>query len=97
MSVTWQGVFPAATTQFRSDESIDIPATLAHLDAMIEAGIDGLIMLGTACEELLARSRSRSVSVQGRRQPCGWACPRCSLEWPSTPRRWLAGSPPTHL
>jgi 4-hydroxy-tetrahydrodipicolinate synthase len=50
MSVTWQGVFPAATTQFRSDESIDIPATLAHLDAMIEAGIDGLIMLGTVGE-----------------------------------------------
>ena len=50
MSVTWQGVFPAATTQFRSDESIDIPSTLAHLEAMIEAGIDGLIMLGTVGE-----------------------------------------------
>ena len=50
MSVTWQGVFPAATTQFRSDESLDLPATLAHLDAMIEAGIDGLIMLGTVGE-----------------------------------------------
>jgi 1-pyrroline-4-hydroxy-2-carboxylate deaminase len=50
MSVTWQGVFPAATTQFRSDESLDIPSTLAHLDAMIEAGIDGLIMLGTVGE-----------------------------------------------
>jgi 4-hydroxy-tetrahydrodipicolinate synthase len=50
MSVTWQGVFPAATTQFKSDESLDLPATLAHLDAMIEAGIDGLIMLGTVGE-----------------------------------------------
>jgi 4-hydroxy-tetrahydrodipicolinate synthase len=50
MSVTWQGVFPAATTQFRSDQSLDIPATLAHLDVMIEAGIDGLIMLGTVGE-----------------------------------------------
>ncbi len=50
MSVTWQGVFPAATTQFRGDQSLDIPATLKHLDAMIEAGIDGLIMLGTVGE-----------------------------------------------
>jgi 1-pyrroline-4-hydroxy-2-carboxylate deaminase len=50
MNVTWQGVFPAATTQFKSDESLDLPATLAHLDAMIEAGIDGLIMLGTVGE-----------------------------------------------
>ena len=50
MSVTWQGVFPAATTQFRVDESLDLAATLAHLDAMIEAGIDGLILLGTVGE-----------------------------------------------
>ena len=50
MSVTWQGVFPAATTQFRADESMDIPSTLAHLDALIEAGIDGLILLGTVGE-----------------------------------------------
>jgi len=50
MSVTWQGVFPAATTQFKADQSLDIPSTLAHLDAMIEAGIDGLIMLGTVGE-----------------------------------------------
>ena len=50
MSVTWQGVFPAATTQFRADDSIDIASTLAHLDAMIEAGIDGLILLGTVGE-----------------------------------------------
>ncbi len=50
MSVTWQGVFPAATTQFRDDESLDLPATLAHLDSMIEAGIDGLILLGTVGE-----------------------------------------------
>ena len=50
MSVSWQGVFPAATTQFKSDESLDLPATLAHVEAMIEAGIDGLIMLGTVGE-----------------------------------------------
>ncbi len=50
MSVIWQGVFPAATTQFRADESLDLPATLAHLDAMIEAGSDGLVLLGTVGE-----------------------------------------------
>jgi 4-hydroxy-tetrahydrodipicolinate synthase len=50
MTVTWQGVFPAATTQFGPDQSLDIPATLRHLDAILEAGIDGLIMLGTVGE-----------------------------------------------
>ena len=50
MSVAWQGVFPAATTQFQPDQALDIPATLAHLDRLIEAGMHGLIMLGTVGE-----------------------------------------------
>jgi 1-pyrroline-4-hydroxy-2-carboxylate deaminase len=50
MRVDWQGVFPAATTQFQADQSLDLDTTLAHVDAMIEAGIDGLIMLGTVGE-----------------------------------------------
>jgi len=50
MSVKWSGVFPAATTQFEPDQSLDVPATLAHLDRMIAAGVHGLIMLGTVGE-----------------------------------------------
>ncbi len=50
MAVQWSGVFPAATTQFRPDQAIDIKSTLAHLDTMIDAGIHGLIMLGTVGE-----------------------------------------------
>ena len=49
-SVLWGGVFPAATTQFKPDYSLDIGATLRHLDAMLNAGIHGLIMLGTVGE-----------------------------------------------
>jgi 1-pyrroline-4-hydroxy-2-carboxylate deaminase len=50
MSPGWKGVFPAACTQFKADQSLDIPATLKHLDAMIGAGVHGLIMLGTVGE-----------------------------------------------
>jgi 1-pyrroline-4-hydroxy-2-carboxylate deaminase len=50
MSVAWQGVFPAATTQFQPDQSLDLQATMAHLGKMIDAGIHGLIMLGTVGE-----------------------------------------------
>src|SRR5271157_3321891 len=50
MAVQWSGVFPAATTQFHQDQAIDIKSTLAHLDTMIDAGIHGLIMLGTVGE-----------------------------------------------
>lgn len=50
MNINWQGVFPAATTQFKPDGALDIAATLKHVEAMIEAGIHGLIMLGTVGE-----------------------------------------------
>src|SRR5262245_3501910 len=50
MRCTWSGVFPAAVTHFKDDQSLDLPATLRHLDAMLGAGIDGLIMLGTVGE-----------------------------------------------
>lgn len=50
MKINWQGVFPAATTQFKSDGALDVATTLKHVEAMIEAGIHGLIMLGTVGE-----------------------------------------------
>jgi 1-pyrroline-4-hydroxy-2-carboxylate deaminase len=50
MGVTWKGVFPATTTQFGPDQELDLPATLAHLDRLIAAGVHGLIMLGTVGE-----------------------------------------------
>src|SRR5438552_3385527 len=50
MRCTWGGVFPAAITHFRDDHSVDLPATLRHLDVMLAAGIDGLIMLGSVGE-----------------------------------------------
>ena len=46
----WTGVFPAATTQFGSDGSLDIAATLRHLDVMLNAGVHGFVMLGTVGE-----------------------------------------------
>jgi dihydrodipicolinate synthase/N-acetylneuraminate lyase len=56
MTKQWQGVLPAATTQFHQDESLDIDSTLRHLDVMIEAGVHGMIMLGTVGENCSLRS-----------------------------------------
>ena len=68
MTVTWRGVFPAATTQFKADQSLDLPATAEHLDAMIEAGVHGLIMLGTVGENcsLEYRREARRAAGDGR-------------------------------
>src|SRR5208282_6657082 len=50
MRIHWKGVFPAITTQFRADQSLDLAATGRHLNAMIQAGIHGVVFLGTVGE-----------------------------------------------
>ncbi len=50
MKITWKGVFPAVTTQFRQDQSLDLDATAKHIDALIDSGVSGLVMLGSLGE-----------------------------------------------
>jgi len=50
MSIDWRGVFPAVTTQFRDDFSIDMDATRGVLDGLIRDGVSGLVMCGTVGE-----------------------------------------------
>lgn len=50
MDVDWSGVFPAITTKFNEDESLDLPAIEDHLEAQIDGGVHGLVMLGTLGE-----------------------------------------------
>ncbi len=73
MKVHWQGVFPAVTTQFQADFRLDTAATLRHLDALLAAGVDGLILLGTLGEncsleypEKLELLRAAVAHVRGR-------------------------------
>jgi 4-hydroxy-tetrahydrodipicolinate synthase len=46
----WHGVYPAATTQFHADQSLDLGATARHVEAMLQSGVHGMIMLGTVGE-----------------------------------------------
>ena len=50
MSVSWRGVFPAVCTQFNPDFSLDVPGTLKHVDAMLAAGVHGMVMMGSVGE-----------------------------------------------
>lgn len=49
-TVSWHGVYPAVTTQFHNDQSLDLAATARHLETLLAAGMHGLIMLGTVGE-----------------------------------------------
>jgi 4-hydroxy-tetrahydrodipicolinate synthase len=46
----WAGVFPAATTQFAEDLSVDLAASARVQRALIADGVHGLIALGTVGE-----------------------------------------------
>jgi len=48
--MTWSGVYPAVTTQFRADESIDLEATQRLVVQQLDDGVDGIIALGTCGE-----------------------------------------------
>jgi dihydrodipicolinate synthase/N-acetylneuraminate lyase len=50
MNVKWQGVFPALTTQFKEDQSLDLDGTARHLETMIKGRIHGVILLGSVGE-----------------------------------------------
>lgn len=46
----WQGIFPAITTKFHADESIDALGTAKHIDFQIRNGIHGLVTCGSLGE-----------------------------------------------
>jgi len=48
--ISWGGVFPAVTTQFREDYSLDLKSTQRVIDGLIRDGVSGLIICGTVGE-----------------------------------------------
>ena len=50
MSITWKGVFPALTTKFTEDDTLDLSAFDLNLQAQLSAGVDGIILGGSLGE-----------------------------------------------
>jgi len=48
--IGWEGVFPAVTTQFREDLSLDVEATARVVEALVRDGVSGLVVAGTVGE-----------------------------------------------
>lgn len=75
MQVSWAGVFPAATTQFAPDLSIDFGETQRVQDALVRDGVHGLIIMGTVGENNSLEPQEKrdvlkaAVEVVGKRVP----------------------------
>jgi 4-hydroxy-tetrahydrodipicolinate synthase len=73
--IGWRGVFPAVTTQFREDFSLDLAATQKVIDGLIRDSVSGLVMCGTVGEgtSLTADEKRRvlaaAVEAAARRVP----------------------------
>jgi 4-hydroxy-tetrahydrodipicolinate synthase len=84
MQEIWQGVYPAATTQFTTDQALDLEATVSHVHTLVEAGVHGLVMLGTVGENttLSAAEKhavlSATVEAAGGRVPVLTGVAECS-------------------
>ena len=50
MKVQWSGVFPALTTKFTADDSLDLDLFDLNLQAQLSAGVHGIILGGTLGE-----------------------------------------------
>lgn len=62
MKVNWQGVFPAVTTQFNEDFSINYSETQRVVDNLIADGVTGIIAMGTCGENnSLSSDEKRSL------------------------------------
>jgi 4-hydroxy-tetrahydrodipicolinate synthase len=61
----WAGIYPAVTTQFKQDGALDLEATQREIDALVKAGVHGLIMLGTVGENcsLLGDEKRKVLSA----------------------------------
>jgi 4-hydroxy-tetrahydrodipicolinate synthase len=64
MPKPWTGVYPAVTTQFKPDLSLDLDATVRHCEALIDSGVAGLIMLGSLGENVTLEPPEKRTLIE---------------------------------
>ena len=64
MKPKWSGVFPAVTTQFRADFSLDIDATARVMEGLIRDGVSGLVVCGTVGENCSLDKREKIAVME---------------------------------
>jgi len=62
--VHWQGVFPALTSKFTADDQLDWAAMEKHLEFQLDAGVHGLIVLGSLGENATLSDAEKLETVR---------------------------------
>src|ERR1700748_1073894 len=50
MSINWNGVFPALTTKFSPQDTLDLEMFATNLEAQVDAGVNGVVIAGSLGE-----------------------------------------------
>ncbi len=69
--MNWNGVFPAVTTKFNPDFSLDIKGFQLNLEAQINAGVKGLVLGGTLGESSVLSDDEKETLVRAAREVAG--------------------------
>lgn len=64
MTVQWQGIFPALTSKFNADDSLDLPLFDKNLQAQLSAGVHGIILGGTLGEASVLTVEEKETLVK---------------------------------
>lgn len=71
----WSGVFPAVTTQFHEDFSLDLDATARVIRALVADGVSGLIVCGTVGENCSLSAAEKVAVMEAAKDAAGGRVP----------------------
>ena len=64
MPVIWKGIFPALTTKFTREDTLDLLMFQKNLEAQLAAGVNGIILGGTLGEASVLTTNEKEVLVK---------------------------------
>lgn len=67
----WKGVFPAVTTPFHEDLSINYDQLRAHLEVLLDSGVTGFVMMGSLGENLSLTREEKLEILKVTKQVAG--------------------------
>jgi 4-hydroxy-tetrahydrodipicolinate synthase len=75
MSFNWTGVFPALTTKFTADDTLDLPLFEKNLDAQLDAGVNGIVLGGTLGEASVLTTTEKEQLIKFAVEKCAGKVP----------------------
>jgi 4-hydroxy-tetrahydrodipicolinate synthase len=64
MSISWKGIYPAFTTKFTANDTLDLDLFAKGLEAQLSAGIDGIILGGSLGEASTLTTAEKETLVK---------------------------------